>query len=752
MAVAPASALPRHPRRLLLPVALTLGLAGGLPAQAESPISAERPPGCEFAPDIDWPALRALPPGVIELDADYIQRDGDHLTARGKVELHEDGRRLDTDLLEFDRDRRIARAEGNVRLFDGDLLLHTDGGEYRLDEESGEFRRIDYLVQSVPARGSAETGIQHAPHRHSFERAAYTTCPVDDDSWWLRTRDLDLNRDTGVGVARHATIHFKGVPVAYTPWINFPLDDRRKTGFLLPSAGRGSRTGYDVSTPWYWNIAPNYDATITPRYMSDRGLMLGTEFRYLQPRHEGVIDVQHLADDRETGEERHYAQWRHRTRITPDLNFSVDAGDVSDSEFFRDFGGSDRYSGSTPYLLRRADLTWTRPAYRLRTRVEDYQIVDPELGAAGEPYQRVPQVTLTAGEYLGGGLTWDLESEFVRFDRGETETARPVGNRTDLNPVAAWRLDTGGFFLEPRAGVRYTRYDLDRRGDAGPESISRTVPHASVDTGLVFERPVTDGTRLQTLEPRIFYGYVPYRDQDDIPIFDTGEAEFSFDNLFSLERFVGADRVGDTHQVTAALTTRLFDQRTGMERASLSVGEVYYFEDREVRRRPDDPVLDDSRSDLAVEGRMRIGDAWDGRASILYNREQGERSLTAASIGYSPSERARLNLAYRQREAGARSIEQTDISALWPVTDRIQAIGRWNYSLEEERDLELLAGLQYRSCCYGIRVIGRRALTSDETYDNSIYFQITLDGLARFDTGVDSLLTEGIAGYDASRY
>ncbi|WP_026148142.1 LPS-assembly protein LptD [Thioalkalivibrio sp. HL-Eb18] len=728
-------------------IACVLGVAATT-AQAELE-RLERPPGCEFAPGMEWPEMRELAAEITDIDADYVRREGEMISARGNVQLFEQGRRLDTEFLEYDRATGLARTEGDTRLFDGDLLLHTDGGEYRLDEETGEFRRIDYLVQSVPARGSAGVGIQLAPHLHEFEDAEYTTCPINNDSWWLRTRDLELDRERGIGVARNARIDFKGVPIAYTPYIHFPLDDRRQSGFLLPSAGVSSRHGVDISTPWYWNIAPNYDATFTPRVMSDRGVKLGTEFRYLQPRHEGVADIRYLPSDRVFGDDRHYVQWFHQSRLTSDLRFRLDAADASDSEYFRDFGGADRYSGSTPYLRRQADLTYNQPAYRLRTRIEDYQVIDPELRAQREPYQRLPQITLEAGEYLGRGLAWDLDTELVRFERSESDSLEPLGTRFDLNPTASWRYDTGGFFFEPSAGVRYTHYELDRRGRPGPESISRTVPRASVDTGLVFERPIQDGRRLQTLEPRIFYGYVPFVDQTDIPIFDTGEADFSFDNLFSLDRFVGADRVGDTHQLTTALTTRIFDEQTGQERMSLSAGQIRYFEDREVRRDPQGDPLTESRSDLALEGRVRIGDAWSGRGSILYNQDEGETTLTALSVSYSPGARARINVGYRQREAGARSIDQTDVSVLWPVTPRIDAIGRWNYSLQEERDLELLAGLQYRSCCYGIRVVARRAYDFDETYDNSIYFQLTLDGLGRFDSGVDSLLSEGIAGYDA---
>lgn len=736
---------PRWPHSLLAATCLWLTFPAATPAQTE------RPPGCEFAPGLEWPALREVPAGQILLEADQVKHSGERFSASGDVSLFQNGRRLDTERLQYDRNRQELNAIGATRVFDGDLLLNTDGGHLRLDTETGEFRRIKYLTESVPARGSAARGQQTAPGTYHFEAGEYTTCPLGDDSWWLRTGELELDQERGVGVARHARIHLKGVPIAYTPYISFPLDDRRKSGFLLPSAGTGGRTGLDLSLPWYWNIAPNLDATLTPRIMSDRGVMLGTEFRYLRPRHRGEIILDYLPDDRETRSDRQYLHWQHRTRITPELILDVDAADASDSEYFRDFGGSDRYSGSTPYLERRADLTLSRPNYRLRTRLQEFQLLDPELRAASAPYQRLPQVTLEAGEHLGRGLSWDLDTELVRFELSHRDPARPSGTRLDLDPELAWRYDTGGLFVEPRIGLRHTRYELDRHGRTGPESLTRTLPRASLDTGLIFEREIGGGTRLQTLEPRLFYGYVPYRDQDAIPLFDTGEIEFGFDSLFELDRFAGVDRVGDTHQMTTALTTRILDTATGREHLSLSAGQIHYLADRKVRRHPDEPPHTSARSELGLEGRARISETWSGRASILYDPDRDETTLASVNLGYQPRPEARLNLGYRQREdTRGRAIEQTDASVLWPVTSRVRAIGRWNYSLQEGRDLELLAGLQYRSCCYGLRVVARRALAFDETYDNSIYFQLTLDGLARFDAGVDTLLREGIAGYESN--
>ncbi|TVP82700.1 LPS assembly protein LptD [Thioalkalivibrio sp.] len=724
------------PLRSVAPALAVLSLAlAALPARGEYLSS------CPLPPESFWPELRTLPPDVIEIEADYVEAiRSEQVHARGDVRLFAEGRRLDADFVDLFIPARTVETRGRSRLFDGDLLIEAGAGHYQLDDDVGEFSDIDYWLQSRRARGSADEAAQDGPGRIRLAAGSFTTCPEGDDSWWLTAGRIRLDQESGRGHGYDVTLRFKNVPILYTPYINFPIDDRRQSGVLTPSFGYSSKSGLDLSIPWYWNIAPNYDATLAPRILSRRGLMLESEWRYLRPRMGGTLDLSYLPNDRlADDEDRHMVRWRHQASIRPGLALRVDATDVSDQSFFKDFG-SDVFTSSTPVAERRADLIYSQPNWRLTGRVQDFQSLDPTLSPGNEPYRRLPQVLLQAGQGLDSGLFWTLRSELVRFDRRASVT----GTRFDLEPEVGFRQDGGGYFIEPRLSLRHTSYELD---DALPEagrSLSRTLPRASVDTGLVFERILDDGA-MQTLEPRLFYGYVPFRDQDDIPRFDTGEREFSFDSLFTTQRFVGADRVGDTHQVTTAVTSRVIDPDTGTERLSVSAGQITYLDDRRVRLRPTDPPRQENRSDLAAEAQARFSPNWRGRASIIFDTDRSRAPLAAVGFSYNPQKRALLNLGYRLRED---EIEQTDISGFWPLTDRLQAVGRWNYSLLDSRNLELLAGLEYRTCCYGLQVALRRHLTDfDGEYNNSIYFQLTLDGLTRLDTGLDNLLREGISGY-----
>ncbi len=710
-------------------------------ALAALPARGEYLSSCPLPPESFWPEVRSLPPDVIEIEADYVEAiRSEQVHARGDVRLFADGRRLDADFVDLFVPARTVETRGRSRVFDGDLLVEAGEGRYQLDDDVGEFSDIDYWLRSRRARGSADEAAQEGPGRIRLAAGSFTTCPEGDDSWWLTAGRIRLDQESGRGHGYDVTLRFKNVPILYTPYINFPIDDRRQSGLLTPSAGYSSKRGLDLSVPWYWNIAPNYDATLAPRILSRRGLMLESEWRYLRPRMGGTLDLSYLPNDRlADDEDRHMVRWQHRASIRPGLDLRVDATDVSDQSYFKDFG-TDVFTSSTPVAERRADLIYSQPNWRLTGRVQDFQSLDPTLSPRNEPYRRLPQVLLQAGQGLDSGLFWTLRSELVRFDRRASVT----GTRFDVEPEVGFRQDVGGYFIEPRVSLRHTSYELD---DALPEtgrSLSRTLPRASVDTGLVFERILDDGA-MQTLEPRLFYGYVPFRDQDDIPRFDTGEREFSFDSLFTTQRFVGADRVGDTHQVTTAVTSRVIDPDTGTERLSVSAGQITYLDDRRVRLRPTDPPRKENRSDLAAEAQARFSSNWRGRASIIFDTDRSRAPLAAVGFSYNPQKRALLNLGYRLRED---EIEQTDISGFWPLSDRLQAVGRWNYSLLDNRNLELLAGLEYRTCCYGLQVALRRHLTDfDGEYNNSIYFQLTLDGLTRLDTGLDNLLREGISGY-----
>jgi LPS-assembly protein len=704
------------------------------------PSAAELLEGCPVVPEGFWPELRSLPPDVIEVEADSVDSvRRERIEARGNVQLFANDRRLDSDWIDFYTETRRVETRGRSQLFDGDLLVEAGDSWYQLDSGEGEFSDVQYWLRSRDARGGADQAAQLEPGKIELSEARYTTCPENNESWWLSGSDIRLDQESGRGDARNVTLRFKDVPVFYTPYIQFPIDDRRMSGILMPTAAITNRHGVELAVPWYWNIAPNFDATLTPRLMEERGVMLETEWRYLRPKYDGKLDLRYLPDDREFGDDRYLIAWRQKARPIANLRTDIDINDVSDTEYFRDFG-ADVFSASTAFATRRATAAYDWTNWRLRGQVEDFKSLDPNLPDQSKPYQRMPQLVLTGGQSPYPGLDVDLTSELVRFDRKDSLTA----TRFDVYPKAGFRWEKEGYYLEPKAGLRFTGYSLDNVEPGAETSLTRTVPDFTLDGGMFFERWLDRGM-IQTLEPRIFYGYIPFRDQDALPVFDTSERSFRPDTLFNVQRFVGPDRVGDTHQITTALTSRLIDPLSGSERLKLTAGQIYYFDERKVRRNPNQDPLPSGQSELVLGAEAEFGDGWQLQSALQYDPDESEISRGDIALSFRPNEKALFNLGYRYQQD---RIEQTDISALWPLNRRVSAIGRWNYDVLEGRDLEFLAGLEYRSCCYGMRVAVRRyLLNSSGDYDNGIFFQITFRGLSQIDTGLDELLRNGIAGY-----
>ena len=704
------------------------------------PSAAEVLEGCPVVPEEFWPELRDLPPDVIEVEADSVDSvRRERIEARGNVQLFTGDRRLDSDWIDFYTETRRVETRGRSQIFDGDLLVEAGDSWYQVDSGEGEFSDVRYWLRSRDARGGADRAAQLEPGKIELSEARYTTCPENNESWWLSGSDIRLDQESGRGDARNVTLRFKDVPVFYTPYIQFPIDDRRMSGILMPTAAVTNRHGVELAVPWYWNIAPSFDATLTPRLMEDRGVMLETEWRYLRPRHDGTLDLRYLPDDREFGDDRYLIAWRQKARPIANLRTDIDINDVSDTEYFRDFG-ADVFSASTAFATRRATAAYDWTNWRLRGQVEDFKSLDPNLPDQSKPYQRMPQLVLTGSQSPYPGLDLDLTSELVRFDRKDSLTA----TRFDVYPKAGFRWEKEGYYIEPKAGLRFTGYSLDNVEPGAETSLTRTVPDFSLDGGMFFERWLDRGM-IQTLEPRIFYGYIPFRDQDALPLFDTSERSFRPDSLFNIQRFVGPDRVGDTHQITTALTSRLIDPLSGSERLKLTAGQIYYFDERKVRRNPNQDPLPSGRSELVLGAEAEFGQGWEIDSALQYDPDESEISRGDIALSFRPNEKALFNLGYRYQQD---RIEQTDVSALWPLSRRISAIGRWNYDVSEGQDLEFLAGLEYRSCCYGMRVAVRRyLLNSNGDYDNGVFFQITFRGLSQIDTGLEELLRNGIAGY-----
>ena len=736
----------------------TLALVLMLPATLAG--AGEPPPLCgpinpmvrPVVADADEPPA----PGALRLDALRAELLEDDVTRlEGEVSAWRDGRLLLADTAIYDDSQQLLTARGNLRFFSEIVDLEATSGSSNVDTGETRFEEVDYYLNVRPGRGGA-SHISMAPNRPSvLQGFSYTTCEPGSNDWWLRARRADLDHEEGVGTARNVSLWFMRVPIFYTPYIWFPLDDRRRTGFLIPSISNSGRTGVDIITPWYWNIAPNHDATIIPRYMHRRGEQLGIEYRFLTQTTRGTLETEYMPEDDVADRDRYRLRYRQRTSLPGAWSFMGDYTALSDPAYFNDLGSALQTNRSL-LQSRFARLDYTRPQWRFQALVRDFLNTNP----GGDPdvisshLQQLPQLLVETRRPLNlyGPLEIDARGEAVRFARrGER-----VANRTDGEAGLTLNFSTPGWFVRPRAGWRSTYYDLVEPEEAGGDtSPDRHAPIYSLDTGLIFDRTLAPGGRnmLQTLEPRLFALYVPERDQDDIPDLDTRTRRDGFTRLFATNRFTGADRLGDARQVTAAVTSRLYDDSSGRQVLSARVGQIFYFADRNVTLDPEDDPDTRSTSDIIGETEFSWREAFRASAQVEWDPREEKVNRSLLNLQYRPRMDMLFNMGYRQRRQAPGAFfpdtEQSDVSAVVPLGRQWRAIGRWSYDLDTYRSLDTLGGLEFRSCCWGARLYVRRDVPRfGGEPDTSVMFQLQLRGLTNFGTDVDDLLNDIIPGFN----
>ncbi|AFJ03630.1 Outer membrane protein Imp [Methylophaga frappieri] len=697
-------------------------------------------------------------------DAQFVEQGTSVFT--GNVEVSRGNQQLNANRATYNHLYQEVTAQGDVTLRDSEIKVSADQAEWSLQEDQGAMIDADYLLRQQNARGEASHVFRQGVRRTLLKNASYTTCTEEDEFWVLEADNVDLDHDEAVGRARDVVLRMGGLPVFYTPYISFPLNDERKSGFLVPSIGNSDETGFDVSTPYYWNIAPNQDATLTPRYMSDRGMMLNAEYRYLTSNNQGLFDVGYLGSDnlRRDGEvtnpyyqeDRKHFTWQQQGRFSDRWSNYIDYNYTSDRNYLEDFSGNLSLS-STTHLRRLAQVNYHGDIWRFAARAQGYQTLFLDVE---EPYQMLPQLTLRG--FLPDqalGLTYELDTEFTAFDSDD----RVTGQRFDFEPAISLPWGNAGAFMTPRVAVKQSYYNLDnvdRQPAYQEENISRTVPIVSLDSGLVFERPLTFANKgyIQTLEPRAFYLYIPERNQDDIPLFDTTMRTFTMGSLFSHDRFTGPDRVGDANQLSLALTSRIIDATTGRQKFALTLGQIQYFSDRDVGLQTNQRRDDRSDSDYIAEVIAEITKNWTASGQIQWNPDADETTLSSVQLRYRGDNGAIFNIGHRYRREGELDtaysniigLEQVDISASLPINDTWSVIGRYYRSLDDQRTLETLAGVQYNSCCWATRFVFRDYINDINSDDrNTAFFiEIQLKGLGSFGNSTDSLLQESIIGYE----
>lgn len=684
--------------------------------------------------------------------AEY-DRTGDRITLEGSVEFTQGEQLLRAERSTYDRRSGTVEAEGDVFVEYPGARLIADSGHYSLQTQEGELEQVRFrLSGDANLRGSAEHAALLPADRTRYRDVTYTTCPPGRSDWSLRASDLLLDHADGMGTARHAWVRLANVPVLYSPYLRFPIDDRRRSGFLVPSFGSSNSHGAEISLPYYWNIAPNYDATFYPRFMSERGFMLGAQFRHLARFQELEINGELVPNDTKAEEDRTRGVVRvlQTGHLASRWSTSVDYALVSDDRYLAEFGNRLDLT-SVRNLPQRGDLNYAGDGYWWLARVQDFQTVDPSLPAYSRPYAQMPHLELHLDPIRRldpADLT--LEARYDYFDH----SAKVRGSRLVLLPSVEVPLRRSWGYLQPRAQLYSTSYELSDAGPGIPTRQSHLIPSLDVDGKLIFEREVNwlGDAAVQTLEPRLYYVLTSYEDQRDTPLFDTTEYDFNFASLFRPNRFTGYDRVGDENRLTVALTSRTLGSAHGRELFRASLGQIYYFHNQQVQLLGRDVDEEPNASPVAGELAASPAQAWTARASLQWNPNETEDpwEKRVLELRYAPGDNRVMNLAYRYNlgQTEAQRYEDTDLSFRLPVTSNVGLVGRWLYSLLNDETVDAFAGIEFGRCCWRLRVVGRHLKTSaSDSGNTSVMIQLELAGLGALGSSIDNLLEQGIYGY-----
>jgi LPS-assembly protein len=719
---------------------------------------------------------------LIRIDSDAASLDAAGLAIlTGHVQVHQDERSVAADSVTYDEKSGKLVVKGAVDFEDPKLGIHSDTGTY--DALGGAaFDRANFQIFDRNGRGVAKEMAVHPDGKVSLMQVRYTTCPVGNQDWMLQASSINLDTEDEVGSARGVIMRFKDVPVFYTPYISFPLGDDRKSGVLFPSFGHSSNNGWQLEVPYYFNLAPNYDLTLSPGFLSARGVQLGGEFRFLTASSHGQIEENFLPNDAIQHSDRAYFHFTDITNLAQGLRFDTDIASVSDSNYFSDFAvGADQTS--VTYLERRAELLYYDDAWRVRAQLQNFQTIDTSIDAGDRPYSRVPRIQAYAlYPLLNSHFEFALDSEVTNFLR----EVGPAGVRLDLSPELRWSTRTAGYFFEPAVGYHFTQYDLQNVPVGDPTQPTRTLPYARLDTGLIFERDAgSEGQRTQILEPRLVYSYVPYRNQNDLPIFDTGLPDLNLVELFRTNRYVGDDRIGDANQLALGMTTQLFSQTTGAQYLSATIGQIRYFTlprvflpDQITQTLPGQtlatlpgqqtsvilpgqnlPTLPGQTlatlpgetpqtyraSDIIGEVSVTAYKNWSLNLDYQWNPYTSQTDKSEILVQYRPDPSKVVNIGYRFQQD---ILKQYDGSFAWPITSHWNTVGRWVYSLQDRQTIEQLAGFEYKSCCWKIQVLQRRYVTNRTGgLNTSIALQLELTGLSSVGKPADAFLSKEISGY-----
>ncbi|WP_323814263.1 LPS-assembly protein LptD [Cellvibrio sp. NN19] len=729
-----------------------------------------------------------------ERQTKFIMRDDVYLTQ---------GRRsFRADEFSFDNVSRKAELNGNIQVREPGMLLRADSAKIDTNTGNASLDSARFVLYETRVRGRAENLNKIGDEIISLDQGTFTSCEPGDNTWLIKGSNITLYNEKHYGTAKHMRLHVKDIPVAYAPYFRFPIGPDRLTGFLFPSVGIGSDGIDEFEVPFYWNIAPNYDATINPRYLEDHGYMLESEFRHMSSSFDTVLTGSFLGDDRDRGrdddqDDESYLgkdRWQYNLFQTGGSkqrwSTLIDFTDVSDTDYIHDIDRSAVDDNRQAYIRQLVSAGYKSPNWNFGAKAEEFRL----LTSSQLPYRELPRLHAD-GRYRVNDWLIELDNEYTNFDmnqyfeidpsRAQSKADLIVGERVRTNYKLTWDKEFTAGYIKPGVGVKTLSYELDAinmNADADTSQQFAT-PQGSLDMGLYFERDKNwfGDDYVQTLEPRAFYLYRDYENQDSLygltsdssyVNFDTSDLIFTYNQLFRDSRFSGGDRLDDANHLALGVTSRFVEDRTGIERLRLSIGQINYFEDREISILNDDDDYANTRTSSALAGQAsgQIGDHLRFSGDVLYDHQLDEVKTISTSVNYMDEQYRIFNLGYRYSRdpitlspletspSIGETLNQIDITTLWPVSNQWALIARANYDFTYDAELDTFAGLEYTDCCYRVRVLARQWLDFDysasfmenlthDDYDRGIFIEVQLRGFGSISRRISNLLDKAMIGY-----
>ncbi len=700
--------------------------------------------------------------GKLTSKADDINRQGSKIILKGKVEITNEVVSIIASDATIDTEKETAVIEGGLRFTSEQVEIGSEYLAIDLSNNALTAKDANYRLGEQSLRGKTSKLEINANGKMSMDKASFTSCPADNEVWSIKAGNITIDPEQGRGEATNMTLRIQDIPIFYLPYIQFPASSKRLSGLLLPTFGSSTRNGQEISLPIYWNIANNYDATFTPKYLSDRGTQFISEFRYLTEMNSGKIEAEYLgSDSKATGEtpsDRYRLRLQHRSQLTPNWQANVDFEEISDDSYFFDFGG-DLTSSRIIEITRQADIKYQQENWGVSLLISD----DKTLNTINDPYQRLPQLSWNSHFPIAGSpAEIDFNGEFTAFDRTNSITA----NRIVLEPRFSYPIEGENGYIHPTIKLNYRGYS--QKDPLGMVTVDETfsTPIFSIDAGSYLERNVDygDETYLQTLEPRIYYLNVPARNQQQIQLYDSTLATTSYQRLFSDNRYSGFDRLGDANQLSVGVSSRILE-KNGNEIMRFGIGQAFYFKDRKVtlQSTAGNPInfiedLTRSSSPLLADLVFNFSDKWRLNSTFEWQPDSKRTESSSFRFQYQPNELDVANIGHRRRLLNSgESLEQVDVSFSWGVHDNWRLIGRWNEDISNNRNIETLFGAEYDSCCWALRIVNRRRLNIpldafgfpipglEGNYDSGLSIQFVLKGLSSL--GSTSFLNSSIEGF-----